>query len=91
MKKALVFIVASLVSATLASADDAKPPLSGAQAVETKAVQRFGDDKATCAEWSDGCVVCVRTITTSSCSLPGIACQPRPTACDKAVEPNAPH
>ena len=32
------------------------------------------DADPTCAEWTDGCVVCVRTDRGPSCSTPGIAC-----------------
>jgi hypothetical protein len=28
----------------------------------------------TCAEWSDGCIVCQRTEKGPACSTPGIAC-----------------
>lgn len=32
------------------------------------------DREPTCAEWTDGCVVCQRTDQGPSCSMPGIAC-----------------
>jgi hypothetical protein len=31
-------------------------------------------DEPTCAEWTDGCVVCQRTDQGLACSMPGIAC-----------------
>jgi hypothetical protein len=31
-------------------------------------------DERTCAEWTDGCVVCQRTEHGLACSTPGIAC-----------------
>jgi hypothetical protein len=35
----------------------------------------------TCAEWTDGCVVCSRTPQGLACSTPGIACQRGPDRC----------
>jgi hypothetical protein len=35
----------------------------------------------TCAEWTDGCIVCQRTEQGLACSMPGIACQPREQQC----------
>ena len=32
------------------------------------------DREPTCAEWSDGCIVCRRTDEGPVCSMPGIAC-----------------
>jgi hypothetical protein len=32
------------------------------------------DPRANCAEWTDGCVLCIRTPQGASCSTPGIAC-----------------
>ncbi len=52
---------------------------------EVKAVQAFGDTDRICAEWTDGCVICLRE--TSACSLPGIACQPKTVTCTKALQP----
>ena len=34
-----------------------------------------------CAEWSNGCRVCVRRGEGTACSLPGIACTPGASAC----------
>ena len=31
-------------------------------------------DEPSCAEWSDGCIVCQRTDQGVACSMPGIAC-----------------
>lgn len=36
--------------------------------------QSLSDREPTCAEWTDGCVVCQRTDQGPSCSTPGIAC-----------------
>ena len=41
-----------------------------------------------CAEWGDGCQVCRRLETGAACSLPGIACVPKPETClRRAGEP----
>ena len=34
-----------------------------------------------CAEWTDGCVVCLRTPQGPACSTPGIACVQGPMRC----------
>jgi hypothetical protein len=39
------------------------------------------DNKTSCAEWTDGCVVCQRTGEGLACSTPGIACVPRERQC----------
>ena len=39
------------------------------------------DGEPTCAEWSDGCVICQRTNQGIACSTPGIACVPRERQC----------
>jgi hypothetical protein len=38
-------------------------------------------NEPTCAEWSDGCIVCQRTQAGTMCSTPGIACVPVKTQC----------
>ena len=35
----------------------------------------------TCAEWTDGCVICLRTPQGPACSTPGIACVKGPMRC----------
>ena len=39
------------------------------------------DKEPTCAEWTDGCIVCQRTGQGLACSMPGIACVPRERQC----------
>ena len=39
------------------------------------------EGEPTCAEWSDGCIVCQRTNQGLACSTPGIACVPRDRQC----------
>jgi hypothetical protein len=39
------------------------------------------EGEPTCAEWSDGCIVCQRTNQGISCSTPGIACVVRERQC----------
>lgn len=41
----------------------------------------YGDREATCTEWTDGCVVCLRGERGPSCSTPGIACVRGPVQC----------
>jgi hypothetical protein len=39
------------------------------------------DTEPTCAEWTDGCIVCQRGERGPACSMPGIACVPRERQC----------
>jgi hypothetical protein len=39
------------------------------------------ENEPTCAEWTDGCIVCQRTETGTACSMPGIACVPGARQC----------
>ena len=39
------------------------------------------DGEPTCAEWTDGCIVCQRTDAGTACSMPGIACVTRERQC----------
>jgi hypothetical protein len=55
---ALVVVVSAVVMAATA-----RPSTEGGFAREP-----------TCAEWSDGCIVCQRTPAGTVCSTPGIAC-----------------
>ena len=48
-------------------------PAAPAPAVPSAAVG-FGDRDRSCAEWTDGCVVCQRGDEGAACSTPGIAC-----------------
>ena len=58
------------------------PEVPPGAAEEERAVQAFGAANPTCAEWTDGCIVCLKgTSDAPSCSLPGIACEPKPAAC----------
>jgi hypothetical protein len=45
----------------------------------------YGDSDRSCAEWSDGCVVCIRTDQGPSCSTPGIACTRSALRCTARV------
>lgn len=40
-------------------------------------------EDAACAEWSNGCRVCIRRADGPACSLPGIACTPGASACTR--------
>ncbi|HYF52949.1 MAG TPA: hypothetical protein VEA41_01680 [Salinarimonas sp.] len=37
--------------------------------------------EATCAEWTDGCILCRRTEAGPACTTPGIACMRGPARC----------
>jgi hypothetical protein len=39
------------------------------------------EGQPTCAEWTDGCIVCQRTDEGLACSTPGIACVPGERQC----------
>jgi hypothetical protein len=39
------------------------------------------EGEPTCAEWTDGCIVCQRSDGGAACSTPGIACVPRERQC----------
>jgi hypothetical protein len=39
------------------------------------------EHEPTCAEWTNGCIVCQRTEQGPACSTPGIACVPRAPEC----------
>ena len=41
----------------------------------------LADRDPTCAEWTDGCIVCQRTDQGPACSMPGIACVLRDRQC----------
>jgi hypothetical protein len=56
-------------------------PAAPAPAVPSAA--SFGDREPTCAEWTDGCVVCQRGDHCAACSTPGIACVRGPVQCLK--------
>ena len=45
-------------------------------------VQAYGDKKAECLEWTNGCVLCRKDEDGKiHCSTPGIACQPEDIIC----------
>ena len=43
------------------------------------------DREPTCAEWTDGCIVCQRTEQGPACSTPGIACVRREQQCLRRI------
>ena len=93
---AVLFALSAFLGAQVAAADTPAPSVTPAppetrQATEEKAVQAYGSDNPTCREWTDGCIVCLRgPDPVASCSLPGIACQPRATTCTGQIEQPAP-
>jgi hypothetical protein len=68
----LALVVATIVLAHVLPAAPTKSPPSTAA---------FGEQDKTCAEWTDGCIVCVRGDPGPSCSTPGIACVKGPVQC----------
>ena len=67
-------VIGTVLLATLLPAAPA-PTLPSAAA--------FGDRDKSCAEWSDGCIVCRRDGHGTACSTPGIACTRGPVQCLK--------
>ncbi len=53
--------------------------MAGAGVFEPRAQGAAPDPN--CAEWSDGCVICLGTPTGLACSTPGIACTRGPMQC----------
>ncbi|WP_442755991.1 hypothetical protein ACNHKD_04965 [Methylocystis sp. JAN1] len=66
--------------ASAASAEAPAPPNPASHATQ-KPVPAFGDDHPDCAQWTDGCIVCVRGADGPDCSMAGIACLPAEPAC----------
>jgi hypothetical protein len=64
---AIVIALAATTVAALAGIMGSQPAAQGAT--------------PTCAEWTDGCVVCSRTPQGLACSTPGIACQKGQARC----------
>jgi hypothetical protein len=50
-------------------------------------VQAYGQQNPACAEWTNGCVVCVGLNGRAQCSTPGIACTPGGLTCKRQVMP----
>jgi hypothetical protein len=74
-------ICAFLALASLAFPELAAADAPRAEKMPVAPVLAFGDRNPACREWSDGCVVCVKTAAGKSCSTPGIACQPGEIRC----------
>jgi hypothetical protein len=68
----LAVVAATIVLAHVLPAAPTRTPPSTAA---------FGEQDKTCAEWTDGCMVCVKGENGSSCSTPGIACVRGPVQC----------
>lgn len=81
---ALALAVASAAAGQPAPLPPVPPPLDAPAAPDTPpgaTVQSYGEGRADCAEWSDGCVVCRRDARETACSTPGVACTPTGAAC----------
>ena len=69
---ALAIVLGTVAIAQLLPAAEPAGPLSTPASFERE---------PTCAEWTDGCIVCQRTGHGPACSTPGIACTPREPQC----------
>ena len=69
---AVVTALAASALAVVAVAPAPAPHCAGAGASEPR---------ESCAEWTDGCVLCARTPSGPACSTPGIACVRGETRC----------
>ncbi|GAC1338043.1 MAG: hypothetical protein NVSMB26_25430 [Beijerinckiaceae bacterium] len=72
-----------LVANVAALADAPKlTPMPPPQAVP---IQAYGQQSASCREWTDGCTLCTKADNgETNCSTPGIACQPAGLHCKKS-------
>ena len=55
--------------------------LAGAGVFEARPQAQGAAPDPNCAEWSDGCVICLSTPSGLACSTPGIACTRGPMQC----------
>jgi hypothetical protein len=70
-----VGVVVAVTTALLAVVLAVVLALVAADAAPAAGLQRTGGaPSASCLEWSDGCVVCMRRPEGVACSTPGIAC-----------------
>ncbi len=86
----LKYLIAAAVSAlpSLAWADSYRaPPIREGRPVS---IQAYGGQNPACLEWTNGCVVCVKTDGHAACSMPGIACTPAGLTCKRLSHPTDP-
>ena len=79
-------MLASLSSAATAldSTPASSPPEPAASATPDPTLSAYASQNPNCREWSDACAVCTRDEAgRPRCSLPGIACLPKPIVCSK--------
>ena len=69
---------AALADSFLAPQLKAGPPTS---------IGSYGRQNPRCAEWTNGCVICVSADGRARCSTPGIACTPAGLTCKRPVGP----
>lgn len=50
-------------------------------------IQAYGRQNPHCAEWTNGCVVCVAAGGHTQCSTSGIACTPAGLTCRRSIKP----
>jgi hypothetical protein len=83
-------LVAALMLAAVTLGRDTPARLAEnlAPASEEASIHAYGDNDATCQEWTDSCRTCRRPETGEPfCSNVGIACQPAAITCARRTEP----
>ena len=73
--------LAVILSIVIALAVVAFAALVGSGALRMQAPAQDTTPGPSCAEWTNGCVVCRRTSEGLACSTPGIACTPGAPRC----------
>ena len=84
-KPALVAFASLLILPSAAGADGFHAPRLKQGPVTS--IQSYARQNPRCAEWTNGCVVCLATNGHAQCSTPGIACTPAGLTCKRSVEP----
>ena len=76
-------LLALLTQASYADSFRAPPLKQGA----SLSIQAYGQQNPHCAEWTNGCVVCVAAGGHAQCSTAGIACTPAGLTCRRPTKP----
>jgi hypothetical protein len=80
----LCLLLAASQDSSIRDAIAAELPIPSAGGLS---IQAYGDKNKTCQEWTDGCRACTRRESgETTCSNPGIACQPKAISCAKSAE-----
>jgi len=82
MRVCTLAAAACLLLANVGNAQTVAPLPAPAAPGEQRSIAAFGDDKADCVQWTDGCFICKRQLDNAvACSTSGIACLPSEPAC----------